>query len=334
LRQNIVLGKYAPGHRLPTRLEIGKKFGVGVSTIQKALDSLMDAGFVEVRARAGTFVVEHPPHLSNYGLVMHAEGQWSRYYIALRQAAGVLDTGSDVQFVEYQISKGMEYRRELVHICRDVSNQRLAGLILAGPPEVIQADSILQHSDIPRVYIQRSGELGAPSVLFSEDSFIDRAVKYLGSQGRRRIGHLHMEFPWNQVEQFQGELRKRGIEVPPYLTQGIPVGSLNHTASNVVNLMMQLDDQKRPDALIIYDDNLTSHAIAGLMAAGVKVPDDVMVVVKCNYPLHEESVVPLVRLGLDCRLLLEKALELLDCQHQGMPTPELTELEAKFEDEV
>ena len=65
LRKDIVRGIYAPGHRLPTRSEMGEEFGVGVATVQKALEELADDGFVQARARAGTFVVDNPPHLCN-----------------------------------------------------------------------------------------------------------------------------------------------------------------------------------------------------------------------------------------------------------------------------
>ncbi len=334
LREAILGGVYEPGQKMPTRLAMGSQLGVGMATIQHALDELREDGFVRAHP-FGTFVVENPPHLCNYGLVMPAGGLWSRYYISLRQAAASLDKGETRHFVEYNVSQEGAGRRDFVNLCRDVAKRKLAGLIFAGDGGTMHVDSVLQHGPVPVVHIVWSEKISGPLTLLSENSFVDRAIGYLRSKGRNRIAHLHMDFPWNRLEDVKLMLRKRGVEVRDYWIQGIPVGTMNHTAANVVNLMMQLDDQKRPDALIIYDDNLVEHAVAGLLAAGVKVPEDIVVLAKWNYPSQQTTtVMPVVRLGLDCRKILSKALELLDMQQRGRKPPEITELEAKFEDEI
>ncbi len=334
LREAILGGVYEPGQKMPTRLTMGSQLGVGMATIQHALDELREDGFVRAHP-FGTFVVENPPHLCNYGLVMPADGLWSRYFISLRRAAAMLDKGDTKHFVEYNVSQEGAGRQDFVNLCRDVAKHKLAGLIFAGDSRSIHVNAVLQHGFVPVVHIVWSETISGPLIILSEDSFIDRSIDYLRSKGRSRIAHLHMDFPWNRLEDVKLMLRKRGVEVRDYWIQGIPVGSMNHTAANVVNLMMQLDDQKRPDALIIYDDNLVEHAVAGLLAAGVKVPEDIVVISKWNYPSQQTTtVMPVVRLGLDCRAILGRALDFLDMQQSGLKAPEFTELEAKFEDEV
>jgi DNA-binding LacI/PurR family transcriptional regulator len=71
---------------------------------------------------------------------------------------------------------------------------------------------------------------------------------------------------------------------------------------------MELEGPKRPNALIIYDDNLTDHVIAGLLRAGVRVPDELMVVTHANFPLPPGGDFPLTRIGFDCRQLLLQCL--------------------------
>ena len=56
LRERIERGELAPGHRLPTEVEMAKSFGVGVVTVQRALKDLSSAGLITRHRRRGTFV--------------------------------------------------------------------------------------------------------------------------------------------------------------------------------------------------------------------------------------------------------------------------------------
>ena len=69
LRRRILDRSFAPGSRMPTRSELQERFQVSSVTIQRALDRLISDGFVRAHGRRGTFVVDHPPHACNYGLV-------------------------------------------------------------------------------------------------------------------------------------------------------------------------------------------------------------------------------------------------------------------------
>ena len=97
LRQEIVSGRVTPGGRMPSHLEIARRFGASRVTAQWALRHLSQDGFIRTRARSGTFVVDKPPHLNNYALVFfndpasgYAATQWSRYYMALSNEAVAL----------------------------------------------------------------------------------------------------------------------------------------------------------------------------------------------------------------------------------------------------
>jgi len=337
LRREIVQGVYGPGHRLPNRSEMVEEFGVSVATVQRALDVLTEDGFVHGRPGAGTFVAENPPHLCNYAIVISASIQWSRFFTALRKAVGSIQTDDTMRFREYLTSRDVGSRRDVVRLSKDVSGHRLAGVIFAGSPVDLEGTPALEQPNMPRVLIEWRSEHGCPAVFADLTSFTDRAVEYLVSQGRRRVAFLGVDYPpylSNSPEEFGAALRERGLEVRPYWIQTIPVGEVFRSAANVVNLLMQLEGEKRPDALIIYDDNLVEHAVAGLLAAGVKVPQELEVVAQCNYPSPVPSALPLKRLGFDCQMILEECLRVLEMQRRGETPPEMTKVPAVFEDEV
>ena len=58
LRQDIVKGELPPHSRLPSELELMKKFGVARATIRRALAKLQDEGLTYSRRAVGSFVAE------------------------------------------------------------------------------------------------------------------------------------------------------------------------------------------------------------------------------------------------------------------------------------
>ena len=89
------------------------------------------------------------------------------------------------------------------------------------------------------------------------------------------------------------------------------------SARNAMHLLMHADQKERPDGLIITDDNLVEAATAGLLDAGVSVPQDLTVVAHCNFPWPTPSHVPARRLGYDVRQILSACLSDIDRQRNG-----------------
>lgn len=336
LRRDIIEGVYEPGQRLPTWLEIGEKFRVGVATVQKALDTLAEDGFIRARPRMSTFVVDHPPHLCNFALVMPATGVWSRYFTALRKAAKSLRAKPDMRFQEYHLSRDVGSRAEIAQLRKDIRRRRLAGILIADvwSKSELEGTGVMEEPHIPRVMLQDCPELGLPMVFPDSDSFLDRAVQYLFSKGRRRIAHLCFDYPTTRFDEFQAALEQRGVEVRPHWLQPIGLGSPFRGAAHVVNLLMHLQGGDRPDALIVHDDNLIDQAVSGLLAAGIKVPDDLEVVALCNYPAPVASALPVRHLGPDLRAILAECLRIVEMQRQGQKPPPVKKIPALFAEEL
>ncbi len=92
--------------------------------------------------------------------------------------------------------------------------------------------------------------------------------------------------------------------------------------SHVIQLLLAGAPEDRPDALIVVDDNLIEGTIAGLIAAGIRMPHDLDAVARVNFPLPVEPALPFQLLGYDLRNALQQAILLIDEQlNQGTPTP-------------
>ena len=91
LRQQIVRGDLTPGMQLPKRVDLEQEYSVSPLTLQRALQQLIDDGFLYAKTGQGTFVAANPPHLSRYGLLFpyHPSDRemWSSWYVAINNEA-------------------------------------------------------------------------------------------------------------------------------------------------------------------------------------------------------------------------------------------------------
>ncbi|MEJ1969081.1 MAG: histidine utilization repressor [Rhizomicrobium sp.] len=62
IETRILSGAWPPGHRIPFEHELMARYGCARMTVSKALASLVDAGLIERRRRAGSFVAQPRVH--------------------------------------------------------------------------------------------------------------------------------------------------------------------------------------------------------------------------------------------------------------------------------
>jgi DNA-binding LacI/PurR family transcriptional regulator len=136
-----------------------------------------------------------------------------------------------------------------------------------------------------------------------------------------------------QLAPVLAEIERRAMTMRPYWVQGVHLAA-PQLARNCMHLLLHENQRERPNALIISDDNLVEFATAGLIVAGVRVPDDLEVVAHCNFPWPTPSVVPVKRLGYEVSRVLQACLDSIDLQRRGETAPEATVIPAVFEEEV
>jgi DNA-binding LacI/PurR family transcriptional regulator len=332
LRRRIVGGRLKPGGRLPTRLELRDRFRVSVVTVQSALEQLTAEGFVEPRGRGGTYVADAPPHLSHYGLVLPihpAHPSWSLFPMALCNQAKALEDGAGCQIHCYYgvdgAGEGEDWRRLLA----DVNARRLAGLIFLHRPDYLARTPLFAKPRLPMVAIADLATCPGVAVVNADwRSFFRKAVACLAAQGRRRVAHVAEASLGEEGHRyFAQQVARQRLRTWPHWSQAAshanPV-----SARNVVRLLMAAPKRQRPDGLVLSDDNIVEHALAGLLAAGVRVPRDVEVVAYANFPWAPAAVLPVRRFGFHARQILESCLRVIDRQRRGQRVPAVTRLEA------
>jgi DNA-binding LacI/PurR family transcriptional regulator/DNA-binding transcriptional regulator YhcF (GntR family) len=334
LRGQIVSGKCPPGSRLPSRREIIQQFGASSVTVQRAMDNLMRDGFAYSDGRNGTFVVEHPPHLGRYGLLLPSHpsdsSRWRRFTTVMVSEASRLISGPRRTLATYYDINGHPDSEDYQQLLRDLRGHRLAGLINIGDPTVLAGTPLLGHDAPPRVAFMESPSLpDTPALWHDHYSFIDQALDYFRKRGRRRIAIIAGEFPGDAAfrQYVVSSLSALDMFHPQYWFQSVFVGH-PQLATNVAWLLLHGAPDERPDGLIISDDNLVESAIAGVMKSGVAVPADLDVVVHANLPWTAPLAIPTHRIGYPISRTLEVALDLIDRQRRGEQVPRITRIPA------
>lgn len=340
LRTRIVAGEWSPGSRLPIRAELEQQFGVSGVTMQKALDQLNRDGFTYGKRRWGTFVAENPPHLSRYGIVFSGRPgtspMWVRFWTALINEAANLQESRSRQMPVFYGVDGHSDSEDYQRLLQELRHQRLAGLIFPSLPFLLSDTPVMLEPDLPRVAIMgpdaRFPQI-APLVL-DWKSFIERALDYLASRGRRRIAVLTAPGQQRDFSEYlQQGLAARQLETRPYWLQEVSQNNVQ-SAQACVNLLLHGRADERPDGLIIADDNLVEYGAAGAMDAGVQLGKDADVVAHCNFPWPTSQSPGIRRLGFDARRLLEQSIEIIDRQRRGEGRSGPVSVSAVFEDEI
>ena len=338
-RHQILTGALKAGEQLPAQTELARQFQVSPVTVQRSLDILARQGFIRTHRRSGTFVAERLPHLHRYGLVFvdtpENPDTWTLFHTAIANEGTKLARRNGIRMAAYHGVDGHVDSGDYQQLLDDVREGTLGGIILAAYPSALLSTPLLQNPDLPRVAIMGLPPIaGIPRVFGDIEQLVDRALDYLAAQGRRRVAIVAPHGMYTHCPgHFLPALRQRGLPAEPWWIQIIdrrPPEAANHC----ICLLMRPGQTDRPDGLLVLDDHLVEHACAGLVAAGVRVPDDVTVVAQCNFPWPPPAVLPVKRIGFDVGHMLAACVDSINRQRRGETVEPCVLVPALFEDEL
>ncbi len=331
LRGRIVSGELEPGAQLPTWNALEGYFNVGRTTLTRALGQLKRDGFVITDATRGTFVAPTPPHKHRFALAFHGSpttSNWNPFWWALSQQAVMVNQTAQAQLVPFYSVGEEEHTASLDRLLAEVAEDRFAGVIFVGYPPAM-SKQLIDHPWLAKVAIcgDRQGD-SLPHVYPDRGAFMERALRYVADQGRKRVAVItngHRVF-----HDYQNRLADYGLCANPC---GCVAASVSHpdSAGQIVRLMLNQTGHPRPDALIVTDDTLLHSTLTGLMAEGVRLPDELLVVAHCNWPTDSTSALPVVRLGFDAAATLEVALREAEAQRHGQQPTSFTPISPIFD---
>ena len=141
LKELIQTGRYKPGEKLPSEIELSKMCGVNRNTLRHAISELMLEGLLRKEKGTGTFVSSSTPVILKH---------------TLRQISSFRDDLNETGMAEKSIilSKGIEEAKE--HVAK--------ALILGSNNKVVVVRRLRTGNDIPLIY----EETYLPSTMFDD----------------------------------------------------------------------------------------------------------------------------------------------------------------------
>ena len=240
----------------------------------------------------------------------------------------------------------MAQRTEYAQLASDLAHRLVAGLIVSIPPgpALDQLHRLVSSSDLPTVIHGTAAMArGLPSVRSDLARFFDTAAEWCRSRGRRRLG-LISDGAWYATHghNFEAALEAGGLEHLPVLTQHVP-GRDPRAVRQVVQLLMSLPPQRRPDALIVMHDIAAPAVAEALDLLGLRVGGELDVAIHSNFPF-EPGFNPepsFAWLGFDSDRFFDEFLEQLGMadaaappRHPGAPPSTAVETEAGLEHRI
>ncbi|MFA6294034.1 MAG: GntR family transcriptional regulator [Victivallales bacterium] len=344
LRLKIIGGEWKPGEKIPNRDNLRRMLKLSPVTIQKAMGQIEEDGFISSHGANGTYVVRNLPNLSNYGIVFPyrqtREGGWPLFWSLLLKEAEYLQTLNKSFFPIYYASddrgQGADHKSKII---RDVESHCLAGLIFLSSPVDYMNTPVITSRNVQRVMVMSSLSSipGIPSVWFDYSSLIDRALERFAVRGRKHIAVItpsgFFETRQELIHQWMASLQRHGLTSRTQWQLGV---DLLHpqTSRHIVQLLMSLPKNERPDGLLIADENLVDPVISGLIDSNMRIPDDVMLIAHGTFTDTTSTTFELSRIGFDVRSLLHECVRRINEQsHKREPRP-YTLLPAIFSDEA
>ncbi|MFZ2657872.1 MAG: GntR family transcriptional regulator [Victivallales bacterium] len=286
----IASGKFPPGGKLPTFDEMERIHKVSYITINACIKRLNNAGFVISKERSGVFVAEKPPLPGRFALLLPKKALAGNRF--LQTIIKIIEEERAKRKVKFDIFPNFEphvdnsdYKR----LISGIYKMRIGGMAyIAMDPLPVECE-LLHFPGIPVINI-------ASGFAFDMKAYVDKSCDYLLSRNKKRIAVFFLGGS-RMIDKFIDKRNNSDMESPDHwFIQVDPRG-----AGTISRLLFDFPREKRPNGLIITDDNLVDLVLNGVFLSGVKVPEELEIVAHCNWPNPVTSAIPVKRLGYDVR---------------------------------
>lgn len=290
-KQGIGNGGFAPCSPLPVRKELLRVCEASNVTVQRALNILIEEGFIRSRGSRGLEIAAHPPCTCRFGIILppeHGRGEsnYDTQLLSFSDAAKALQK-SGLGFDFYTISPFLDGDDEK-RLFSDLKAARLAGAIaLTNLPEQL----IRPLEGFPLVLIQQSRPELFHAVCLNYDyvKWMKLALARMKEAGAKRTALLlPLELNLNVVEAISRLARESGIVPDPdrYVV-GIshsPRGSL--WTKPLVRLLFA-SCAETPDCLVVQNENVLPQVLEVLDELGFQPGVNIQICCHCNLPSRD-----------------------------------------------
>jgi DNA-binding LacI/PurR family transcriptional regulator len=288
---------YTDGSRLPTVLELARRFDVSTNTIGKVLDTLAREGLITKRRGRGVHVTRRL-HRYRIGLLSELDllhprtghyfrGLASALHAELRKhgAESLLYTGHHLASSEPPDTPTCP------QFWTDAAAGRFDGGVIIAAPYTAAWIERFRISPVPLV-----GSIVGHGPGTDTAGIAAAAVRRLAARGARRIGL--MTWTEESVGLFRREVAAQGLATDDaWISHAFNPGQAGAGWDEFREIWRRAS--AKPDGLVILDDMLFHDAQMAMFELGVRVPEDLRLVVQTNRGSEVPIRVPLDAIEID-----------------------------------
>lgn len=316
LRRDIVEGAWAAGEKLPTYDELEGRYGLSRLMLQQAVRRLKQDGFVIGRERQGLFVSPDCPHQGRLGLVLPQGVGNTRFWREIDKAARAACASAGKTLAVYDDLENSE--ATLARLVADVEGYMVTGLLVPFPPDALpRLAPALAEAHVPCAVFDAPAAANVLPVALDDRQLAAKGAAWLAGQGARRIAYFgNYRETEGIAPAFAAAAAAAGLEAPAGQRFSLYLENLS-VVEKIVGLLLSLPAAERPDGIFIGDDNLVAAVLRGVIARGVRVPDELKIASHCNWPADDLGLLPVEYFGYDLRGLVEETLRHFAAFHAG-----------------
>ncbi|MFA6715770.1 MAG: winged helix-turn-helix domain-containing protein [Victivallaceae bacterium] len=313
VRRDIVNGRFSLNAKLPTREEFSRTYGASKATVQKALATLEDEGFVVSRGTRGTFINPKSPNLTNIAVLIPVkENQLSIHgglFNLLHQQHQNLErhTGKFLRY--FYIDEEQRIQDDFKKVAEEARYTRLSGVIFPFAPRPWMLEPF-QKNHIPVVAFTDEHVNDASTVWIDYTGFMHLALEFCQSQGCRQPKLLStFTLPYHYIEDYLNIARQYGFPdtqetvLPLPLQYSLPW--LKHC------LQIFLNTPGKADAIILNDETMLEHTLRVLLELGAVPGKDLTLVSHRTFPAANTPILPVACIGFDLYEIIDSCLKAL-----------------------
>lgn len=318
-----------------TLKDIARDLGVSVITVSKALRNHSDIS-EQTKARVLKRVQElnYRPNLAARALVTGRTNMIgfvipdllnSFFSEIVRGVAGALrNTGYTIVVTSSEQDPKLERQAVEQFITR-----RVDMLLIASTHWTVEMFRRIEEAGIPYILIDRSFVgLAAHFVGVNDEEVGALATQHLIDTGCKRVAHIGgpaISPLLGRLEGYKRALAKNGLPVDTDLIMSTDRAEELGDAPAYTATQILLGQNPRPDGIFCYNDVAAYGAIAAVLDAGLRIPEDVSVI-GCGNLLYNKFVrVPLTSVDQQSNVIGQRAaklaLQLIEADQAVVPKP-------------
>jgi len=286
LYAEITSGVYRPQDRLPSEMELGKRFDASRITVAKAMNELQRLGLVSRRVGAGTYVLPTLAQAGHvFGLLIPDLGRTEIFEPICQGMMRSPLASSHSLLWGHATADESQQEKEAEQLCRHFISQKVTGVFFAPIECTLNKDEVnarivhmLDKAGVRIVLLDRCHEPYPMRSKFDLVGTDNRRTGFMITQHFLAMGLRRVAFIARPYSAFSVDSRIAGYREALFMfSVGLNENLLRCGTPEDPVFVRQVLDECRPEAVVCANDQIAASFMQGLAELGVRVPEDLRI---------------------------------------------------------